>query len=62
MATNQPYVSVIYDFSPVTMQLVKEKRDLTKFAVNLCAIVGGIFVIFGLVNRFILRVKRTIIG
>jgi hypothetical protein len=62
MTSNQPYISIIYDFSPVTMQLQKEKRDLSRFAINLCAIVGGIFVIFGLVNRFILKVKRTVFG
>jgi hypothetical protein len=62
MTQNQPYISIIYDFSPVTMKLIKEQRDMTRFAINLCAIVGGIFVIFGLVNRFILKVKKTLLG
>lgn len=62
MTQNQPYISIIYDFSPVTMKLTKEKRDFSRFAINLCAIVGGIFVIFGLVNRFVLKIKRSVLG
>jgi len=28
----------------------------------LCAIIGGVFVIFGLLNRFLLSIKETLSG
>jgi len=49
-------INMIYDFTPVNMKITKQQRDLPKFLVSLCAIVGGVFVIFGLVNRFLLSV------
>ena len=53
-------ISMIYDFTPVNMKITKKQRDLPRFLVNLCAIVGGVFVIFGLLNRFLLTVKDTV--
>lgn len=47
-------ISMIYDFTPVNMKITKKERDLPRFMVNLCAIIGGVFVIFGLINRFLL--------
>ena len=49
-------INMIYDFTPVNMKITKHDRDLPRFLVNLCAIVGGVFVIFGLINRFLLSV------
>jgi hypothetical protein len=51
---------MIYDFTPVNMKITKEKRDLPRFLVSLCAIVGGVFVIFGLVNRFLLSLQEQV--
>jgi len=51
-------ISMIYDFTPVNMKITKERRDLPRFLVSLCAIVGGVFVIFGLVNRFLLSLQE----
>lgn len=53
-------ISMIYDFTPVNMKITKERRDLPHFIVSLCAIVGGVFVIFGLVNRFLLSVQEQV--
>jgi len=62
---------MIYDFAPVNMRITKQERDLSRFLINviygfllnqLCAIIGGIFVIFGLINRFLLSLKETFIG
>lgn len=55
-------ISMIYDFTPVNMKITKHKRDLAKFLVNLCAIVGGVFVIFGLLNRFFLTLSESVTG
>lgn len=54
-------ISMIYDFTPVNMKITKHNRDLPRFLVNLCAIVGGVFVIFGLLNRAMLSVKDTLV-
>ncbi len=51
---------MIYDFTPVNMKITKERRDLPRFLVNLCAIVGGVFVIFGLINRFLLSMQDQV--
>ena len=53
-------ISMIYDFTPVNMKITKHNRDLPRFLVNLCAIVGGVFVIFGLINRAMLSAKDTL--
>jgi hypothetical protein len=43
-------VSIQFSFSPVTMVITKENKPLARFVINLCAIVGGVFVVFGIVN------------
>ena len=53
-------ISMIYDFTPVNMKITKHNRDLPRSLVNLCAIVGGVFVIFGLINRAMLSAKDTL--
>ena len=50
-----PFIRIIYDFTPVTMKIVKEQKSLGHFLTHVCAIIGGVFVIFGLLNRTILR-------
>ena len=42
------------DFAPINMKISIVRKDITRFLVNLCAIIGGVFVMFGLVNRFLL--------
>ena len=55
-------ISMIYDFTPVNMKITKKQRDLPRFLVSLCAIVGGVFVIFGLLNRLLLSTVETVTG
>jgi hypothetical protein len=52
-------IQMVYDFTPVTMKITKNQRDLPRFLVKLCAIVGGVFVIFGLLNRFLLSLLES---
>jgi len=53
-------ISMIYDFTPVNMKITKQNKDLPRFLVSLCAIVGGVFVIFGLINRFLLTLQESV--
>lgn len=54
----QTYTSI--DFSPVTMVITKSNKPLSKFLISLCAIIGGVFVMFGILNSFVQGSKRTI--
>lgn len=54
----QTYMSL--EFSPVTMVITKENKPLAKFLINLCAIVGGVFVMFGILNSLVQSTKRNL--
>ena len=44
---------VKYEFSPVTMRVTIPKRDYLHFLKHVCTIVGGIFVVFSILNSFL---------
>lgn len=44
------------------MQISKQQNSLAKFLISLCGIVGGTFVIFGMLNGAIQTLKKTVIG
>jgi len=56
-APNKDYASVeiILDYAPIKMIISKEKRPVGQFMINMCSIIGGVFIIFGLLNGMILR-------
>lgn len=39
-----------YDFSPITVEFREEKEGFAHFLVQVCAIIGGVFTVMGLVN------------
>lgn len=47
-----PIVLINYDFSPISMVLKLESKSLLHFLTHVCAIVGGVYVIFSILNRF----------
>jgi hypothetical protein len=49
-----PIVIFHYDFSPITMTATLEMKSLSHALVHICAIVGGIYVIFSIINRILL--------
>ena len=55
-------VYMIFDFSPVSMMFTKSRIPLTRFLINVCAIVGGVFVVFGLINTILLSMQKTVKG
>ena len=55
-------VYIAFDFSPVSMMFTKSRMPLSRFIINICAIVGGIFVVFGLLNSFLLQMQKTVKG
>ena len=52
----------IFEFSPVSMLITKSSNTLARFLINICAIVGGVFIVFGFVNTFLLGLNRQVSG
>lgn len=52
-----PIIMINYDYSPVGVKYTMKKRYFSHLITNICALVGGVFVIFsilnGLINSFI---------
>lgn len=53
LSTSTPGLHIQYDLSPVMVKLERAPRALGHFLTNLCAIVGGIFTVMGIVDRFV---------
>lgn len=48
-------VIIILDYAPIKMIISRKHREVGQFLINLCSIVGGVFIIYGLLNSFVLR-------
>jgi len=44
------------------MQISKTQNSLSNFLISLCGIVGGTFVIFGIINSAVLTLKKSVTG
>jgi len=42
-----------YDFSPLTVHFAERSQAFSHFLVQICAIIGGVFTVLGLVNSFV---------
>jgi hypothetical protein len=49
-----PIIIMHYDLSPITMKITRASKSLAHSLTHICAIVGGVFVIFSLLNRLLL--------
>lgn len=49
-------IMINYDMSEVTTQITRRKNSFLHFLTHICAIIGGIFVVFSILNRAILCV------
>ena len=64
-AEHQPelnMVMMIFEFSPVSMSITKSNLPLSRFVISCCAIVGGVFVVFGLLNSSLLAIQKKARG
>ena len=48
---DMPIIIVNYEFSPIMMKVTHLKRDYLHFLTHVSAIVGGVFVVFSIINR-----------
>jgi hypothetical protein len=55
-----PGVFFMYDLSPIMIRLRERKRSLASFLTGVCAIVGGVFTVAGLVDSFIYHGMRSL--
>ncbi|CAM6024860.1 unnamed protein product [Sphagnum balticum] len=55
-----PGLFFIYDLSPIKVKFVEERVSFLHFLTNVCAIVGGIFTVSGIIDSFIYHGHRAI--
>lgn len=48
-----PIVIINYDFSAISMVLKLESKSFLHFLTHVCAIIGGVYVIFSIINTFL---------
>jgi hypothetical protein len=44
------------------MKITKTNNNLSRFLINLCGIVGGVFVMYGMLNSVVQEVKKSVLG
>ena len=50
---NLPGVFVFYDIHPIQVRFEESKTSLTHFLTSVCAIVGGVWTVSGIVDSFL---------
>ena len=53
-------VFFLYDLSPMMVQMTEHRRSLAHFLTGVCAIVGGIFTVAGMVDGILYQSSRAI--
>lgn len=53
-------VLFVYDFSPIKVIFTEENRSLLHFLTNICAIVGGVFTVCGIIDAILYHSHRAI--
>jgi len=55
-----PGIFFMYDLSPIMVKFTETQRSLAHFLTGVCAIIGGIFTVAGIVDSFIYNSMRTL--
>jgi len=56
-----PAIYYRYEFSPITVKFTEKRKSFSHFLVQICAIVGGVFTVLGLVNSFLHSTLKTVL-
>jgi len=56
-----PAIYFRYDLSPITVKFVETRKAFSHFLVQICAIVGGVFTVLGLVNSILHTTLRKVL-
>jgi len=55
-----PGVFVFYDLSPIKVHFTEERRSFLQFLTSVCAIIGGVFTVSGLIDSFVYHGQKAI--
>jgi len=55
-SNEMPIVIINYDFSPISMRFKLEAKSFLHFLTHICAIIGGVFVLFNILNNLLLKI------
>ena len=50
---NLPGMFVFYDINPIQVRFEERKETFTHFITSVCAIVGGVFTVSGIIDSFV---------
>lgn len=53
-------VFFMYDLSPMMVQMTEHRRSLTHFLTGVCAIVGGVFTVAGMLDGMLYHSTRAL--
>jgi len=56
-----PAIYFRYEFSPITVKFSERRKSFSHFLVQVCAIVGGVFTVLGIVNSVLHNTLRTVL-
>ncbi|GAB5364157.1 hypothetical protein AAMO2058_000944700 [Amorphochlora amoebiformis] len=57
---NLPGVFVHYDFSPMRVEITESREPLSHFLTQLCAILGGVFTVAGIIDQMVYQSMKQI--
>jgi hypothetical protein len=58
---NLPGVFCFYEINPIQVRLAETRTSLLHFLTNVCAIVGGVFTVSGLVDSTVYHGQRVLL-
>lgn len=58
--SGMPGVFFSYELSPLMVKYTEKKKSFGHFATNVCAIIGGVFTVAGLIDTFLYHSVRAI--
>jgi len=50
----------MYDLSPIMVKFAEHRKSFPHFLTNVCAIIGGVFTVAGIIDSFIYHSLRSI--
>lgn len=53
-----PAVYFHYELSPIMAKVIESRKSYTSFLTSLCAVVGGVFTVAGMVDSMLHRINR----
>mmetsp|Transcript_33759 Transcript_33759/g.54705 ORF Transcript_33759/g.54705 Transcript_33759/m.54705 type:complete len:386 (-) Transcript_33759:112-1269(-) len=59
-ARTLPGVFFFYDLSPIMVKFTEKRRSFAHFMTNVCAIVGGVFTVAGIIDSFLYHGSKAI--